>query len=149
MCAGRSMRTAGALLVGSFGACTGAGGERGTDSTAARAPATVADTPVRAAAGTVVRTFHAVGNEPFWSLEITAGGLRFRTPEDTTGALFPRTSPSAAGDTLTWSAAAGNRTIEARVWPAECSDGMSDRAWTHRAIVRVDSVSYRGCAAQT
>lgn len=149
MRASRGARAVVAVLVCSLGACTGGGGERGADSTAARAPATAADTAVRAAPDTAVRRFHVVGNEPFWSLDIAAAGLRFRTPEDTTGALFPRTAPSAAGDTLTWSAAAGSRTIEARVWPAECSDGMSDRVWTHRAIVRVDTVSYRGCAAQT
>jgi uncharacterized membrane protein len=132
--------SAAALLVG-LAACAGAGSERGTDSTAARAPATVADT--------AVVTFHVVGNEPFWALEITASGLRFRTPEDTAGALFPRVAPSAAGDTLTWAAAAGSRRIEARLWPSACSDGMSDRVWTHRAIVRVDTTTYQGCAAQT
>jgi uncharacterized membrane protein len=26
---------------------------------------------------------------------------------------------------------------------------MSDRAWTHRAAVRVDTLTYRGCADQT
>jgi uncharacterized membrane protein len=150
---GRAVWAAAAALVCSLGACTGAGGERGTDSTAARAPATVTDTAVRAdtpaGSGTAVRTFHVVGNEPFWSLEITASVLRFRTPEDTAGVLFPQGGRSVAGDTLIWSGSAGNRTIEARLWPAECSDGMSDRVWTYRAIVRVDTVSYRGCAAQT
>lgn len=137
---GRGRRAAGVLLVGSLGACTASGGERGADS----APA---DAVVRA--GTAGRSFHVVGNEPFWSLEITAGGLRFRTPEDTSGARFPAATRSAAGDTLTWNAAAGGRTIDARLWPATCSDGMSDREWTHTAVVRVDTTTYRGCAAQT
>lgn len=153
MRAGRGARAVVAMLVCSLGACTGGGAPRGTDSTAARAPAAAADTAVRAdtpaGSGTAVRTFHAVGNEPFWSLEITASVLRFRTPEDTAGVLFPQEGRSVAGDTLIWSGSAGNRTIEARVWPAKCSDGMSDRVWTYRAIVRVDTVSYRGCAAQT
>lgn len=131
---------AGALIIG-LAACTGTGSERASDSTVARAPASVVDT--------AVATFHVVGNEPFWALEITATGLRFRTPEDTAGAFFPRAAPSAAGDTLTWSAVAGSRTIEARLWPSECSDGMSDRVWSHRATVRVDTTTYQGCAAQT
>ena len=149
------MRMAAVLLIGLLGACTASGGDRGGDSSAAGASAaapdttTAADTAVPAVAGTPGRTFHVVGNEPFWSLDITAGGLRFRTPEDTTGALFSAATRSAAGDTVTWTAAAGGRTIDARLWPAKCSDGMSDREWTHTALVRVDTTTYRGCAAQT
>jgi uncharacterized membrane protein len=48
-----------------------------------------------------------------------------------------------------WTDVAGARSIEALVWPGQCSDGMSDRAWTHRAAVRVDTLTYRGCADQT
>jgi uncharacterized membrane protein len=93
--------------------------------------------------------FRVVGTEPFWALEINATGLRFVTPEDTAGARYPMSSPVSSGDTLRWHATMGGRTLDARVWPAACSDGMSDRIWTHRALVRVDSVTYRGCAAQT
>ena len=153
MRASRAAGAAAAAAICLLGACTGGAGTRGTDSTAARAAAAVPDTAVRAdtpvGPGTAVRTFHVVGNEPFWSLEITAGMLRFRTPEDTAGVLFPQGARSVAGDTLTWSGSADSRTIEARLWPSECSDGMSDRVWTYRAIVRVDTTTYQGCAAQT
>jgi uncharacterized membrane protein len=93
--------------------------------------------------------FHVVGTEPFWALEIGATGLRFITPEDTAGAHYPVSTPVSSADTLRWHATTGGHTLDARVWPAACSDGMSDRIWTHRAVVRVDTVTYRGCAGQS
>ena len=114
------------------------------------AAALVACTKHRAmAARDTSLVFHGVGTEPCWALEINASGLRFRTPEDTAGARYPISPPARSGDTLQWHATLGGRSLDARLWPAACSDGMSDRIWTHRALVRVDSVTYRGCAAQT
>ena len=93
--------------------------------------------------------FHVVGTEPFWALEIDPAGLRFITPEDTAGARYPANIPVSSADTLRWHSTARGHALDARVWPAACSDGMSDRIWTHRAVVRVDTVTYRGCAAQS
>jgi uncharacterized membrane protein len=92
---------------------------------------------------------HAVGTEPFWALEINQTGLRFMTPEDTAGARYPWSNPTSLGDTLRWHSVTQGHALDARVWLAACSDGMSDRIWTHRAVVRVDTVTYRGCAAQS
>jgi uncharacterized membrane protein len=94
-------------------------------------------------------SFRAAGTEPFWALEIRPGRLVFRTPDDTAGTQFPHPASTTRGDTLRWTDVAGARSIEALVWPGQCSDGMSDRAWTHRAAVRVDTLTYRGCADQT
>ena len=105
--------------------------------------------PAAAVANTSAASFRAAGTEPFWALEITAGRLVFRTPEDTAGIRFPHAARTTLGDTLRWTDAQGARSIEARVWAGQCSDGMSDRAWTHRAVVRVDTLTYRGCADQT
>jgi uncharacterized membrane protein len=107
------------------------------------------DTTATSAGHTEPLVFHVVGTEPFWALEINSTGLRFVTPDDTAGVHYPMSTPVSSGDTLRWHATTGGRTLEARVWPAACSDGMSDRTWTHRAVVQVDTVTYRGCAAQS
>jgi uncharacterized membrane protein len=141
-----SRRLSGVLLLAWLGACAGGGGKREarSDSTGAAAPS-----PAAAIPDSGVATFRMAGTEPFWALEIARRELRFITPEDTSGLRFPRGPSVTSGDTLRWSAMAYGTTIEARIWPSQCSDGMSDRVWTHRAVVRVDSTTYRGCAVQT
>jgi uncharacterized membrane protein len=90
--------------------------------------------------------FRAVGTEPFWALEIDSTGFRFRTPDDTSGTLWPPSTPLVSGDTLRWVQKTERGEIEARIWPAQCSDGMSDRTWEYSAAVRIDTTKYNGCA---
>jgi uncharacterized membrane protein len=90
--------------------------------------------------------FRALGTEPFWALEIDSTGFRFRTPDDTSGVLWPPSSPLVTGDTLRWVQKTDRREIEASIWPAQCSDGMSDRVWEYSAAVRIDTTKYSGCA---
>lgn len=143
----RAGRIAGVLLLAWLGACAGDGGKHAARSDSA---GTAAPSPAAAAIpDSGIGTFRVAGTEPFWALEITRRELRFITPEDTSGLRFPRDPSVTSGDTLRWSAMAYGTTIEARIWPSQCSDGMSDRVWTHRAVVRVDSTTYRGCAVQT
>jgi len=89
----------------------------------------------------------ALGTEPFWALDIDSTGLHFKTPADTTGTRFPPNAPSTvAGDTLVWMAETGSSAINVHIWPARCSDGMSDRVYPWTAIVRVAGTEYHGCA---
>lgn len=90
--------------------------------------------------------FRAIGTEPFWGLEVTAEGLRFTTPDDPDGRRFPPVEPAASGDTLHWVAEAGGVALDARIWPGECSDNMSDKRWTHTAVVQLGGTVHRGCA---
>ena len=90
--------------------------------------------------------FRAIGTEPFWGLQITTEGLRFTTPDDPEGRRFPPVEPAARGDTLHWIADAGGVALDARIWPGECSDDMSDKRWTHTAAVQLEGTVYRGCA---
>lgn len=143
----QSGRISGVLLLAWLGACSGRGGER--DARGDTAGTAAAPPPAAAMPDSGVATFRVAGTEPFWALEIARRELRFITPEDTSGLRFPRGPSVTSGDTLRWSATASGTTIEARIWPSRCSDGMSDRVWTHRAVVRVDSTTYRGCAVQT
>jgi len=89
----------------------------------------------------------ALGTEPFWALDIDSTGLRFTTPADTAGTRFPPNTPSpVAGDTLVWMAETERAAVHVRIWPARCSDGMSDRVYPWTAIVRVAGTEYHGCA---
>jgi uncharacterized membrane protein len=119
---------------------TDAAGASGADS--APTFASAADTSETASAG----AWRAIGNEPFWGLDIDSTGLRFRTPEDTTGIRWPPLIPVVRGDTVRWVGKTERAAVDARIWPVRCSDGMSDRVWPYAAVVRIDSTAYRGCA---
>ena len=93
--------------------------------------------------------FRAVGTEPFWGLTINRAGLRFTTPDNPTGLRFPLTEITLAGDAVQWVGKTKTAVLTTRLRPGRCSDGMSDRAWTHHAVVRLDGVTYRGCAEPT
>ena len=104
-------------------------------------PADSSAVPPPAAGAPSVMTAEAVralGTEPFWALDIDSTGLRFTTPQDTSGMRFPPNVPSPiAGDTLVWMAESERAAIHVRIWPTQCSDGMSDRVYPWTATVRV------------
>lgn len=90
--------------------------------------------------------FRVIGTEPFWGLDINDQGLRFTTPENMEGLVFPPFDPAVDGDSLRWSGETERRSIDVHIQPGECSDMMSDKLWTHTAVVQIDGTSYRGCA---
>jgi uncharacterized membrane protein len=93
-----------------------------------------------------VASYRAFGNEPFWSVTINADGLHFVSPEDTIGMHFPYLEPIASGDTLRWSSTSSGGSIDVLIWPGSCSDGMSDNTWTHSSNVRLNDMTFIGCA---
>ena len=99
-----------------------------------------------AAAAIVSDALRALGTEPFWALDVDTSGLRFITPDDTTGIRFPRVAPTVSADTVLWSGQTEGSAIEVRVWPEKCSDGMSDREYPYAARVIIAGTIYRGCA---
>ena len=137
-----------ALSLSIFVACQVRDSARRTDSAGASgadsAPplASAADTSETAAAS----AWRAIGTEPFWGLDIDSTGLRFTTPDDTMGIRWPPLTPMVMGDTVRWVGETERAAVDARVWPAGCSDGMSDRDWPYTAVARVDGTTYRGCA---
>lgn len=90
--------------------------------------------------------YRALGTEPFWGLHISAEGLRFTTPDDPDGMRFAPADPVRSGDTLQWTSAAAGTSLQARIWPGECSDNMSDKVWTHTSVVQLGATTYTGCA---
>jgi uncharacterized membrane protein len=107
----------------------------------------VLQAPAGSAGVSTAEPLRALGTEPFWALDIDSAGLRFTTPEDTSGMRFPPNAASPiAADTLVWMAESESAAIHVRIWPAQCSDGMSDRVYPWTAIVRVAGTTYHGCA---
>jgi len=91
-------------------------------------------------------TYRAFGNEPFWSVTIDSNGLRFISPEDSAGVSFPAVEPVANGDTLRWTSKSEKGGILVLIWRGSCSDGMSDKTWSHASAVKLNETSYVGCA---
>ena len=115
---------------------------RGVDTTGAST-----DTARGAAASMIAAMpLRALGTEPFWALDIESSQVRFRTPDDTAGVVFPAPTRTLAGDTVRWSTQRDTLRIEARVWPGTCSDGMSDRQYPYTASVMFTGTIYSGCA---
>jgi uncharacterized membrane protein len=90
--------------------------------------------------------WRAIGTEPFWRLDVTAAGLRFTTPDDTMGINVPPLMSRLLGDTTGWTGETERTRVDVRIWPASCSDGMSDRIWPATALVEIDGKTWRGCA---
>ena len=90
--------------------------------------------------------WRALGTEPFWHLEVTASGLRFTTPDDTMGIIVPPLPPRQAADTLRWTGETERTAFDVRIWPVNCSDGMSDKTWPATALVEIDQKTWKGCA---
>ena len=89
--------------------------------------------------------WHAIGTEPFWSVEATGGALVFKTPEDQTGtSLQGRRVPSLVGTVILGEGPDGE--FHFGVTPGACSDGMSDREYSHHATFSYRGVDYKGCA---
>ncbi|HUF36806.1 MAG TPA: META domain-containing protein [Gemmatimonadales bacterium] len=90
--------------------------------------------------------WRAIGTEPFWAMHIDSSGLRFTTPDDLQGIRWPPLTPVVTGDTMHWTGETERAPVGVGIWPARCSDGMSDRVWPYAAVVRVAGTTYRGCA---
>jgi uncharacterized membrane protein len=91
-------------------------------------------------------TYRAFGNEPFWSVTISDLGLRFDSPADSAGVRFPVVQSVTQGDTLHWVSKSDRGSIDVRIWPGTCSDGMSDNHWALSSAVRLNETAYAGCA---
>lgn len=85
-------------------------------------------------------SYRAAGTEPFWSVTIEKGIMRYETPEGRpviVKAPIPR--PSFNG--LRYE----TRTMTVDVTRSRCSDGMSDRTYPDSVIVTIGQRTVRGC----
>jgi uncharacterized membrane protein len=91
----------------------------------------------------------ALGNEPFWSVEISRNAIIYRDPEHLGGIPFPYAPPSGRAIGLVFESTRPDstpRSIRVVIEQRECSDGMSDLRYRYASDVRLDSLVLRGCA---
>ena len=101
-------------------------------------------TPVvpRPAPTTPYQHFQASGNEPFWSMEVLPGQLRYSSPDQPGGVTFAATS----SDGLRFAGTLNNSPVTLFIAPGLCSDGMSDHRYPYSAVVTIGAQSLHGCA---
>lgn len=88
----------------------------------------------------------AVGTEPFWSADVDGRCVTYSTPENQHGIRI-WTKFRGTRETGQWSGSLGkDRFILATRPEAECSDGMSDRAYPIAVTLKVGGDERRGCA---
>ena len=91
---------------------------------------------------------HALGTEPFWSVDLKDGRLTITRP-DHAAVSGAATLAQAGPGSATWQAkAADGRTVRLAVTVAACSDGMSDRTYPLSVDLRVGDEALKGCASR-
>jgi uncharacterized membrane protein len=87
----------------------------------------------------------ALGTEPFWAVEVEADRATYTTPDDQKGQAFMvRRQATPQGAVLIGRLADANFVLA--IARHDCSDGMSDRIYRWRAVLRRDGQSLQGCA---
>ena len=87
---------------------------------------------------------YAVGNEPFWSAEITTGDTLVVNMPDWNAPLRVKVQvDNTAADSTVYTAI--NDSLQVAVFPFYCSDGMSDFLYTQRVKMIYKGQAYKGC----
>lgn len=96
--------------------------------------------------------FKGVGTEPFWSVEIEDKKIFFQSLNENFEAISGQVNKvDVAGDTMTFISETANETIEVTLIKEDCSDGMSDRNYSHRVEVSItrssekEPLKLKGC----
>jgi uncharacterized membrane protein len=93
----------------------------------------------------VAGEFKALGNEPFWNVEISASGIVFELMGES--ALdFPYYPAVRSDARRVYSSRTAHHSIEITIERASCADNMSGARFDYAATVRIDGAEYRGCA---
>ena len=89
--------------------------------------------------------FQALGTEPFWSIEVLPGKLRYSSPEQPDGITFPATA-SGLGSGYRYVGVMAKAKVVLTITPGKCSDGMSDRTYAYTAALSIGDRAMHGCA---
>ena len=101
--------------------------------------------PIAAPAPVQQKHFQAIGTEPFWSVEVLSGQLRYSSPEQLDGITFAATSTSFGGGSRYTGTMDGAK-VTLTIAPGKCSDGMSDQVYAYTAALTIGEQAMRGCA---
>ncbi|HTG39072.1 META domain-containing protein [Sphingomonas sp.] len=96
--------------------------------------------PVGPPAAAPAAPYRAIGTEPFWSVTLAHGRMRY---DDPSGTVIDVTAPTARASLN------GERYVTDRltldITHAPCSDGMSDRRYPDTVLVIADGRELKGC----
>lgn len=93
--------------------------------------------------------FIALGNEPFWSVEIIPSEkiIALKDVAAEKAYVFPYKVSKKSGNTISYESSNDkNQTIEVLIIKNPCSDGMSDRKYNYSALVQINGKALKGCA---
>lgn len=87
----------------------------------------------------------ALGNEPFWSVQVDGAQLRWSSPENIEG--IGLTAQREDGDDgLYLRGQMAGQAVQLHVQAGSCSDGMSDTVYPWRATWTQGGTVFKGCA---
>ena len=87
----------------------------------------------------------ALGNEPFWSVQVDGAQLRWSSPENIEG--IGLTAQREEGDDgLYLRGEMAGQAVQLHVQAGSCSDGMSDTVYPWRATWTQGGTVFKGCA---
>jgi uncharacterized membrane protein len=87
---------------------------------------------------------HAFGNEPFWSVQVMPGILRYSSPE--TEDIDFVSLEVTEGKGSRYSGVMNGENVILQISPGKCSDGMSDTVHSWTAMLTIGAKSHQGCA---
>lgn len=91
------------------------------------------------------KRFQALGTEPFWSVEVLPGQLRYMAPEQLDGITFAATATS-LGSGYRYAGTMAGAKVTLTIAPGQCSDGMSDQVYAYTAALTIADQAMAGCA---
>jgi uncharacterized membrane protein len=96
--------------------------------------------------------FWCMGTEPFWGLVISEaeGTLALKIVAEAEGKVFPWVAPKQVEDALVYESTdrGSGEKIKVLVRKSPCSDGMSDRMFSHSVEVQIGPQILLGCAVE-
>jgi uncharacterized membrane protein len=93
--------------------------------------------------------YRASGTEPFWSLSVIGGTLRFEAMDLEAPVEVSATAARVPGSAaMVWRGEGGGRSLELQLLPERCHDGMSGASYPFAAIVLLDGAELGGCGMQ-
>lgn len=90
--------------------------------------------------------FYAIGNEPFWNLEIDRErSISFKLADLPRPIIFNVRAPVVNKDSTYYLVDSAAAKLEVTVYNEFCNDGMSDNLYEHRVHVKYKGQTYKGC----
>jgi heat shock protein HslJ len=106
--------------------------------------------PMVAAAQAVPEDIRASGNEPFWSVEVTAGKLTLRRPGeiDTVLSVVGRTDAADGSTVIRAASASPALDLVLTLRPGACADTMADQTFPFAADLVLGETMLSGCGGE-